>query len=449
MNTILALILAAGEGTRMRSSHAKVLHQVAGRSLIGHVLTTLSEAGSGHIAVVIGPQTDNASVLTKEIHRYAPKASLFSQEQRLGTAHAVLAARQALEEKKTGCVLVVYGDTPLLTTSTCRRLCAAIDEGYGVALLGFQAQDPTGYGRLIQNEKGAVVAIREEKDATPEERRLTLCNGGAMALHGQYALSLLDSITNANAKKEYYLTDCVSLASDRGITCAVVEGTEQEVLGVNDRTQLAQAEALMQSRLRKKALEQGTTLRAPETIFLSMDTQLGRDTVLEPYVICGPGVVIEDSVTVRAFSHLEDVHIHPGASVGPFARLRGNASVGPDARIGNFVELKNAQIGSKTKINHLAYVGDAVLGNGVNIGAGVITCNYDGRSKYQTTIEDGAFIGSNSALVAPVTIGASALVGSGSVITQNVPADALAIGRMKQSVKEGWAAHFWRKKPSR
>jgi bifunctional UDP-N-acetylglucosamine pyrophosphorylase/glucosamine-1-phosphate N-acetyltransferase len=448
MSDTLVLVLAAGEGKRMRSSQAKVLHQVAGRSLIGHVLTAVSEASPSSVAVIVGAQNDYAPSLTKEVHTFAPHASLCVQDQPLGTAHAVLAARHILEEKKFGCILVVYGDTPLLTTATCRDLCGAINEGHGVALLGFQTHSPAGYGRLIQNEKGNVVAIREEKDATPKERQLTFCNGGALALHGDHALSLLDSITNTNANKEYYLTDCVGLATDRGLTCALVEGTEHEVLGVNDRLQLAQAETLMQKRLRQKALEQGVTLRAPETIFLSVDTQIGRDSVLEPYVICGPGVTIDACVTVRAFSYLENVHISSKASVGPFARIRDHTFIGSNARIGNFVEVKKTHVGSKTKINHLAYVGDATVGTGVNIGAGTITCNYDGRSKHTTTIEDGAFIGSNSSLVAPVTIGASALIGSGSVITQNVPPDALAIGRSKQSIKEGWAVRFWRRKPS-
>jgi bifunctional UDP-N-acetylglucosamine pyrophosphorylase/glucosamine-1-phosphate N-acetyltransferase len=444
MKKTLVLVLAAGDGSRMRSTQTKVLHRVAGRSLIGHVLSTARNLSPSSLAVVIGAQAHQA-LLSNEVHSFTPQASLFIQDKPLGTAHAVLAARDALSTGDYDCLLILYGDTPLIESTTCGNLCRAIEEGHGIALLGFHTQSPTGYGRIIQDHCGNAIGIREEKDASPEEKGLTLCNGGAMAFDGKYALDLLDSVTNHNAKQEFYLTDCVSLATQRGLTCAVIESTEHEVLGVNDRNQLAQAEAHMQNQLRHQALKNGVTLRAPETIFLSVDTTFGTDCTLEPYVICGPGVILEDRVTIRSFSHLENAHIQSEASIGPFARLRDHVSIGSASRIGNFVELKNATIGSETKINHLAYIGDSSLGKNVNIGAGTITCNYDGHTKHHTTIEDNAFIGSNSSLVAPITIGTSALVGSGSVITKNVPAHSLALGRAKQILKEGWATRFWRK----
>jgi bifunctional UDP-N-acetylglucosamine pyrophosphorylase / glucosamine-1-phosphate N-acetyltransferase len=434
----LAVVLAAGEGTRMRSSRPKVLHAVAGRSLIGHVMAAVGEAEVTAAAVVIGP--DHAEV-EAELGRLAPGAEVFVQRERLGTAHAVLCAEEAIARGGFDDVVVLFGDTPLVRPATLARLRAAIDADTAVAVLGFRPADPSGYGRLIIQD-GNLVAIREDKDATAEERRIGLCNAGLMALRGDAALAILHRIGNENAKREFYLTDAVAVAAADGLRSVALEAEEDEVRGINDRGQLAEAEAALQQRLRKAALEAGVTLVAPETVFLAADTRLGRDVTIEPHVVFGPGVVVEDGAVVHAFSHLEGAHVGKGASVGPFARLRPGTRLGEKVRIGNFVELKAVEMDAGAKANHLSYIGDAHVGAGANIGAGTITCNYDGFGKHRTEIGTGAFIGSNSALVAPVTVGDGAYIGSGSVITDNVPGDALAIGRGRQVVKEGWAARL-------
>jgi len=362
---------------------------------------------------------------------------VFVQTERRGTAHAVLAARAALN-KVADDILVIFGDTPLITADTLKRLRGAIDHS-SVAVLGFRPADPTGYGRLITNGH-RLVAIRAERDASDIERRIDFCNGGLMALRGECALDILDRIDDANAKREFYLTDAVMIADSMALEAVALETTEDEVHGINTRAQLAQAEAVMQQRLRAAALDAGVTMVAPETVFLSADTRLGRDVTIEPNVVFGPGVVVEDNAVIHAFSHLEGAHVGKGASVGPFARLRPGARLGARSRIGNFVEVKAAEIGEGAKANHLAYVGDGSVGAGANIGAGTIFCNYDGKNKHRTVVGKGAFIGSNSALVAPVKIGDGAYVGSGSVITHDVPADALAVGRGRQAIKPGWAA---------
>jgi bifunctional UDP-N-acetylglucosamine pyrophosphorylase / glucosamine-1-phosphate N-acetyltransferase len=432
--TCLAVVLAAGEGTRMRSALPKVLHVVAGRSLLAHVLAAVKDAGTGAAAVVIGPDSD---AVAAEAKRVLPNAQIFVQAERRGTAHAVLAARKALAQGADD-ILVIFGDTPLIGAGTLKRLREAIAKGASVAVLGFRPADPTGYGRLI-TVGHRLVAIREEKDASDEERRIGLCNGGLMALRGEVALDILDRIGAKNAKGEFYLTDAVAIADGMALEAVALETQEDEVRGVNSKAQLAEAEDVLQWRLRDAAMEAGVTMVAPETVYLSADTTFGRDVTIEPNVVFGPGVRVEDGAVIRAFSHLEGAHVGKGASVGPFARLRPGAKLGAKVRIGNFVEVKAVDIGDGAKANHLAYIGDGRVGAGANIGAGTIFCNYDGEQKHQTIVGKGAFIGSNSALVAPVKVGDNAYVGSGSVITDDVPAGALAIGRGRQVNKPGWA----------
>jgi bifunctional UDP-N-acetylglucosamine pyrophosphorylase/glucosamine-1-phosphate N-acetyltransferase len=429
----LAIVLAAGEGTRMRGSLPKALHEIGGRPLIAHVLAAAEGAGCAQAAVVVGP--DHAAVAAL-VGRATPKARIFEQSERLGTAHAVLAARKAFEGADD--ILVMFADTPLVRAETLFALRAALTGGAAVAVLGFRAADPTGYGRLLMNGD-ALVGIREERDASPQERTVDFCNAGLMALGGKTALAILDKIGNGNAKGEYYLTDAVVVARAMGLKTVAIETSEDDVRGINTKAQLAEAEAVLQQRLRAAAMEAGVTLIAPETVFFSADTKLGRDVTIEPNVVFGPGVVVEEGATIRAFSHLEGARIGKGARVGPFARLRPGAELGADVHIGNFVEVKAASIEAGAKANHLTYIGDARVGAGANVGAGTITCNYDGIAKHRTDIGKDAFIGSNSALVAPVKIGDGAYVGSGSVVTKDVPADALAVSRAPQTVKEGWA----------
>jgi bifunctional UDP-N-acetylglucosamine pyrophosphorylase/glucosamine-1-phosphate N-acetyltransferase len=418
----------------MRSSLPKVLHRVGGRTLLDHVLSTAAKAVGERIAVVIGPDQVAAA---DEARRIAPGALVFEQRARLGTAHAVLAARPALADAPDD-VLVMFADTPLVGVDTLARLRSELAQGAAAVVLGFTPADPTGYGRLITRGKD-LLAIREDKDASAEEKKIGLCNAGLMALSGKHALAILDRIGNANAKGEYYLTDAVAIARDMGLTATAIETTEDEVRGINTKAQLAEAEAVLQQRLRAAALDAGVTMVAPETVFLSTDTQFGKDVTVEPNVVFGPGVSVDDGAVIRSFSHLEGAHVGKNARVGPFARLRPGAELGKDVHIGNFVEIKASQIEDGAKANHLAYLGDARVGAGANIGAGTITCNYDGYAKHRTDIGKGAFVGTNSSLVAPVKIGDGAYIGSGSVITADVPAEALAVARGRQSVKEGWA----------
>ena len=430
----LAIVLAAGDGTRMLSSQPKVLHQIAGRSLLSHVLTCLREAGGMASAVVVAPGHDAVAAQAKAD---VPDAEIFVQAERRGTAHAVLAAKSAIARGFDD-ILVVFGDTPLIRPGTLGKLRGALADGAAVAVLGFRAADPTGYGRLV-TQGDALITIREHADASDAERAITLCNAGLMAFAGRQALEILQKIGNDNRKGEFYLTDAVAIARNMGLKAVALEVTEDEVSGINSKAQLAAAEGQIQQRLRQAALEAGVTLVAPETVFLAADTKLGRDVVVEPFVVFGPGVTVEAGATIRAFSHLTGAHVGKGAIVGPYARLRPGAKLGEKVHIGNFVEVKEATIEAGAKANHLAYIGDARVGEGANIGAGTITCNYDGAAKHLTDIGKGAFIGSNSALVAPVKIGDGAYIGSGSVITRDVPADALALERTQQTVKEGWA----------
>jgi bifunctional UDP-N-acetylglucosamine pyrophosphorylase/glucosamine-1-phosphate N-acetyltransferase len=421
----------------MRSSTPKVLHPVAGQSLLAHVLDAAPRRDGAALAVVVGP--DHQAV-ADEARRMRSDASIHIQTQQLGTAHAVMAARTAIAQGYDD-LLVAFGDTPLISAATFERLRAPLAAGAGLAVLGFRAADPTGYGRLVV-EDGQLVAIREQADASEQEKAITLCNAGVMAFDGRIALNVLEQIGNANGKGEYYLTDAVGIVRALGRDVVVIETDEDEVRGINTKAQLAQAEHAMQARLRQAALDAGVTLIAPDTVFLAADTMFGRDVTIEPYVVFGPGVSVGDGAVIHAYSHIVEARIGAKASVGPYARLRPGTSLGESAKIGNFVETKAATIEAGAKVNHLTYIGDAQVGANSNIGAGTITCNYDGFNKYKTIIGRGAFVGSNSSLVAPVRIGDGAYIGSGSVITKDVAADALAIGRGQQTAREGWAARF-------
>lgn len=434
---LLVVVLGAGEGTRMASRLPKVLHRVAGWSMLHHVLATTRQAGASHTAVVIGPGREDVAA---EAHRVIPDAQVFVQQDRLGTAHAVLAARAALEAGVDD-VLVLYADTPLIRPETLARLRAPLAEGAAVVALGFRPQDPTGYGRLL-TDGDDLIAIREEKEASPDEKAVGFCNAGLMALSGAHALRLLERIDNANAKGEYYLTDAVEIARAEGLKVVATEADAEEVAGVNSRIQLAEAEAILQQRLRHAAMAGGATLVAPETVFFSADTVLGRDVVVEPHVVFGPGVRVGDDTIIHAFSHLEGAQVGADVNIGPYARLRPGSRIDEGAKIGNFVETKASHIEAGAKVSHLSYIGDARVGARANLGAGTITCNYDGFGKYRTEIGADAFIGVNSALVAPVVIGEGAFVATGAVVTSNVPADALAVARSRQVVKEGWARKF-------
>jgi bifunctional UDP-N-acetylglucosamine pyrophosphorylase / glucosamine-1-phosphate N-acetyltransferase len=433
----LTIVLAAGEGVRMRSGRPKVLHAVAGRPMLAYALAAAREAGAADIAVVVGPDRDDVAAAARQA---APGVEVFVQRERRGTADAVLAAREAIARGYDD-IVVAYADIPLIRGATLAALRVGLADGADLVALGFAPADPTGYGRLIERD-GRLAAIREHKDATEAERAQRLCNAGPMALAGARALAVLDAVTPDNAQKEYYLTDLVEIAAAGGLIAWAIEVESGEAMGVNDRVQLAAAEAAMQARLRQRAMLGGATLVAPETVFLSWDTSIGRDVLIEPHVVIGPGVTIEDGAVIHSFSHLEGARIAGDASVGPFARLRPGADIAAKARIGNFVEIKNAAVEAGAKVNHLTYIGDARVGAGANIGAGTITCNYDGFRKSKTDIGAGAFIGSNSALVAPVRIGDGAYIGSGSVITKDVEPDALAVARGRQEARAGWAKAF-------
>ncbi|MGH6865350.1 MAG: bifunctional UDP-N-acetylglucosamine diphosphorylase/glucosamine-1-phosphate N-acetyltransferase GlmU [Methyloceanibacter sp.] len=434
----VAIVLAAGKGTRMKSASPKVLHTLAGAPMLAYVLGAAKAAGVERSCVVVGPGMDDVAAATG----LGSGIEVFVQPEQLGTADAVKAARDAFEGFK-GHVLVLYGDTPLLRPETLYAVRRELDAGADLVVLGFETDEPTGYGRLLLDKRGEVAGIREEKDASEAEHALKLCNAGIMGFRTSKTLQdLLARIGNDNAKGEFYLTDAVALARTDGLVARVVLSQPEEVLGVNARGELAAAEAVMQRRLRNAVMAQGATLIAPETVFLSHDTRVGKDVLIEPNVVIGPGVVIEDGVTIRAFCHIENAIIGPGATVGPFARLRPGAVLAKNAHIGNFVEIKKSEIAEGAKVNHLTYIGDASVGAGANVGAGTITCNYDGYAKHRTEIGAGAFIGSNTALVAPVKIGEGAYIGSGSVISKDVTADSLALARAPQEERPGWAARM-------
>lgn len=433
MSRISAVILAAGQGTRMKSDLPKVLHRVAGRPMILNLLATVDELKADKAVVVVGPGMDNVAAAV------APHPTAVQTKQQ-GTGDAVKAARAELEGCK-GSVLVLYGDTPLIKKETLQEMVRRREEGASVVVLGFRPEDPARYGRLVTDETG-LKEIVEFKDAAEEQRKITLCNSGVMCIDGEKLFGWLDRLKNNNAAGEFYLTDVVALARQDGFSVAVVEGDAEEVAGVNSRADLAFIEKIAQKRLRAKFLAQGVTMIDPETVCFSYDTVLGRDVVIEPSVFFGVGMTVGNNVEIRAFSHLEGASVHDGAKIGPFARLRPGAEVGEDCHIGNFVEIKNASVEKGAKVNHLSYIGDARIGTKTNIGAGTITCNYDGYFKSRTDIGAGAFIGSNTALVAPVTVGDGAMVAAGSTVTKDIPANALAVARGKQTVFDGWAERF-------
>ncbi|MER8846552.1 MULTISPECIES: bifunctional UDP-N-acetylglucosamine diphosphorylase/glucosamine-1-phosphate N-acetyltransferase GlmU [Mesorhizobium] len=428
----LSVILAAGEGTRMKSALPKVLHQIAGLPMVAHVVKAADAAGASSDAIVIG---HGAEEMRKAVAKFSPKAETFVQEERLGTAHAVLAAREAISRGYDD-ILVMFGDTPLIDAEALTMARLRLAEGAAVVVIGFRPPNPTGYGRLIEKD-GKLTAIREEKDCSEEEKKIGFCNAGMMAVAGAHALTLLDAVGNKNAKGEYYLTDIVEIASAQSLDVVATEASFESALGINNRAELAQAEAIWQQRRRHDAMLSGVTLIAPETVFFSYDTDIGADTIVEPNVWFGPGVRIAGGAKIHAFSHIEGATIGSNCDVGPFARLRPGADLRNKAKVGNFCEVKQAVIEDGAKVNHLTYIGDARVGSGANIGAGAITCNYDGYSKFFTDIGEGAFIGSNSSLVAPVSIGKGGYIASGSVITESVPDDALAFGRARQKTIPG------------
>ncbi len=432
--TCLAVILAAGESTRMKSSKSKVLHPVANRPMIAHVVDALARAGIADIALVLGRDAEKVEAAAKNA---AVKSTVHIQTERLGTAHAVLAAREAIARGYDD-LLVVFGDTPLITEAPLIAAREGLADGADVVVIGFETADPTGYGRLIV-ENGELLAIREHKDASEAERAITYCNGGLMAINGRKALDLIGRIGNENAKGEYYLTDIVEVARASGGRAIAVAAPEEELTGCNTRAELAVIERLWQQRRRHAMMIEGVSMVAPETVFLSYDTEIGRDATIEPNVVFGPGVTVESGAVIHSFSHLEGAHVGANAEIGPYARLRPGAKLGDGSKVGNFTEIKKAEVGAGAKVNHLSYIGDAFIGAHTNVGAGTITCNYDGINKHITRIGSDAFIGSNTSLVAPVTVGNGAYIASGSVITADVPDDAVAFGRARQENKEGRA----------
>ena len=435
--SLAVVILAAGQGTRMRSSTPKVMHRIAGRPLILHVLAAARTLKPERLAVVLAPKMDSVAAA-------AAPAMIAIQRTARGTADAVMAAMPALEGFD-GDVLIAYGDQPLITAATLRALRGRLAEA-GVAVLGFTPNDPAAYGRLILDCDGALTAIREHRDATLEERRIGLCNSGVMAVRSDVLRSLLPKISADNAKGEFYLTDLVALARAEGIACAVAEGSEEELHGVNSRAELAVAEAAMQRRLRVAAMESGVTLIDPESVWLSFDTRLAADVVVGPNVFFGVGVTIGEGTEIHSFCHIVQARVGKHTSIGPFARLRPGAVIGDGAHLGNFVEVKASTIAPGAKVNHLTYIGDSSVGEGTNIGAGTITCNYDGFGKHRTRIGRNVFIGSNTALVAPVAVGDGAVVAAGSVVTKDVARDALVIARAEERHLKGAAKRYRAKK---
>ena len=428
-------VLAAGKGTRMRSELPKVMHRLAGVPLLAHVLETAETLEPARIVVVVGP-----GMLTVEAQAY-PHA-VARQERQLGTGDAVRAALPALSDLGSGILLVLYGDTPLVTPETLRRLLSCVQEGAAAAVLGMRVAPPNPYGRLVTDAGGGLLEIVEASEADETTAAITLCNSGVMALDSERAQVLLPRLQPANSKGEYYLTDIVRLARAEGGRVSVVEAPAEELAGINNRVELAAAESVLQRRLRERAMIAGVTLSDPQTVHLAADTKLGRDVVIGQHVVFGPGVTVEDGVEIKPFSHIEGGRLRRNAIVGPFARIRPGSDVGEAAHVGNFVELKNTSLAAGAKANHLTYLGDAAVGARTNVGAGTITCNYDGFAKHRTTIGADVFIGSDTALVAPVTIGDGAMIAAGSTITEDVSADATAIARGRQIEKPGHAAAF-------
>ena len=434
-NKRAAVILAAGKSTRMKSKFSKVLHPVGGQSMLSWVTALAATAGVSRTICVVGES--NADVRA-EAERLGLEIAV--QEPQRGTGHAVLCAKDAVGDFD-GDLVVLYADTPLIEPDTLKNVFEALEGNADVAVLGFEAKEPAAYGRLI-TQGDDLLAIVEAKEATPEQLEVSFCNSGVMAASVKHMFSALERVTDDNAKGEYYLTDIVEILRGDGCRAVAVMGEETEMLGVNSRPDLAIAEAAFQNRMRSKMMDNGVTLQDPATTYFSFDTQIENDATIGANVVFGPGVTVAGHAHIHPFCHIEGTSIGEGAQIGPFARLRPGTELSENTKVGNFVETKKAKVGKGSKINHLSYVGDAVLGEGVNVGAGTITCNYDGYFKYTTTIEDGAFIGTNSSLVAPVTIGEGAFLGSGGVVTKDVPAGALALARANQVNKDGWAERY-------
>jgi len=433
---IAAVILAAGKGTRMKSDLHKVLHPIAGRPMLLHLMASFAALPPTKTVIVVGDKREQVEAAVA-----ASGALVAVQDPQLGTAHAALQAKEALADFD-GLVLVCFGDCPMLSADTVRRLCAPLDAGALVAVLGFRPSDTAVYGRILADAEGNVSKMVEYKDASPAEREVNLCNSGVIVAAAHDMWRLLEAVGNDNAAGEYYLPDVATNAIAEGARVTVVETSAQEVAGINSRAELAAAEAVWQELKREEAMAGGASLKAPDTVWFSWDTELGRDVTIEPNVFFGPGVIVADNVKIRANCHIEGATIASGCEVGPFARLRPGTVLGEKAKIGNFVEIKKAVLGKGAKANHLTYLGDATIGAGANIGAGTITCNYDGYFKYPTVIGENAFIGSNSALIAPVTIGRDAIVAAGSAVSRDVAAGDLRMVRAEQLVKPGWADRF-------
>ncbi len=432
-NKIAAIVLGAGQGTRMKSSKPKVMHEIASRPMVSHLIATLEKVGVEKMTVVIGPSMD---CIKDEVAPYTTAV----QEKQLGTANAVMSAKGELDGF-VGDVIIAYGDSPLVTEETFSKMIEKRNQGASVVVLGFTPIDAGKYGRLVV-KAGELDKIVEFKDANEAERAIKLCNSGFMCVDGSILFDMLAKVKNNNAAGEYYLTDIVEIAKSMGLKCGVVEGSEEEFMGANSRSDLAKVEAIVQNRLREKIMDNGVTLINPETVTFAYDTEIANDVVIEPFVVFGKGVKVASNVTIRAFSHLEGATIGAHAEVGPYARLRPQAVLSEGAKIGNFVEIKKSNIGVGTKVNHLTYIGDADVGDKTNVGAGTITCNYDGYNKSRTIIGKDVFVGSNTCFVAPVTVGDGAMTGAGSVITSNVNSDALAISRAKQRDIDGFAPKF-------
>src|SRR5438067_5990791 len=432
------VILAAGQGTRMRSDTHKVLHPIAGRPLLLHLLEPVNALGADRQIVVVGKGRDQVEQALN-----GREVIIAHQAQQLGTGHAVQQAESALAGYD-GPVLILYGDTPFVQTETLRRMLDRLDGngGPGIVVLASSPADPLKYGRIILGQGDRIARMVEYKDATDEERAVPLCNSGMMAVRARDLFRWLERVGNDNAAGEYYLPDIVNIAAAEGREAVVIEGDAYEAAGVNSRAELAHLELEWQRRRREQVLHEGATLIDPESVWFAYDTKLGRDVTVEPHVVFGPGVEIADGATIHAFSHIDGATIGARASIGPFARIRPGTRLADKTKVGNFVELKKADLAEGAKVNHLSYVGDASIGAGANIGAGTITCNYDGFGKYRTVIGAGAFIGSNTALVAPVTVGDGAIVGAGSVITKDVEPDSLALERSDQKGIAGWARRF-------
>lgn len=437
-NDTTILILAAGKGTRMNSSVPKVLHEAAGKPLLGHVVEISKSVKPSGVVVVVAPTMDDVADYAKSLGEIVQTCI---QNEPKGTGDAARAALDLVPDS-SGTVVFFNGDTALMKPETIIELCESCESGAAVSVLGFEAADPTNYGRLVLTGGGELLGVVEEKDANANQRKITLCNGGAMAISREYFHELLNALSESPASGEFYITEVPELARARGLKCTVTVRPEEEVFGVDSRGDLAFAETVLQKRLRTKFLESGVTLRDPESVYFCADTMIGKDVVIEPNVVFGPGVTVSNNVTIKAFSHIEGTTIDSDCSVGPFARLRPGTRLGEGAKIGNFVETKKANIEAGAKVSHLTYIGDARVGKEANIGAGTITCNYDGFNKHFTDIGAGAFVGSNSSLVAPVKIGEGAYIGSGSVITKDIAPDALAVTRAQQVEKTGWAARF-------